>query len=295
MSFRTLFLIELSFLVIFLGLVGYESPVIARFGDGFNHPGILAPDSPSTSQPTATPTGTPLPTLTATPLPTLTPTPTATLTLTGTATPTETATFTPLPTDTPTEAPSPTAVLPTQVKITNFTSWHQLLGLDCEASAATQWAAYLGFSLDELEFQRSLPVSDNPDYGFVGDVNGAWGLIPPHGYGVYAGPVANLLNKDGVQAVAYKDYTLDQLKAKLAQGIPVIAWVVGNVTSGTPVVYTDAESREVTVAAYEHVIVVTGYTQNTITYATEGNTYTVSTQRFLKSWGVLGNMVVVDH
>jgi hypothetical protein len=67
----------------------------------------------------------------------------------------------------------------------------------------------------EFEFQYTLPVSDNPDYGFVGNVNSPWGQVPPYAYGVHAGPVADLLNEYGIPAKAYKGYTLEQV---IAQG-----------------------------------------------------------------------------
>ncbi len=140
-----------------------------------------------------------------------------------------------------------------------------------------------------------LPISDNPDYGFVGDVNAAWGQIPPYGYGVYAGPVAALLNAYGVQAKAYKNYTLDQIKAKIDQDIPVIVWVIGNVERGTPLSHTDSQGRTTVVAAYEHVVIVTGYTATQVQFMSEGIIHTTTTQMFLDSWGVLGNMVIVDR
>jgi len=129
----------------------------------------------------------------------------------------------------------------------------------------------------------------------VGDINGPWGQVPPYAYGVYAGPVADLLNSYGVPARAYKNYTLEQLKAKIARDIPVIAWVIGNVVGGVPTQYTDTSGRTAIVAAYEHVSIVTGYSQDRIRYMNEGMFYEIPTSVFLNSWGVLGNMVVVDN
>jgi uncharacterized protein YvpB len=172
---------------------------------------------------------------------------------------------------------------------------HQLLAIDCEAAAAVDWAKYFGVSIDERDFQQNLPLSDNPDYGFVGSVNTVWGKLPPNGYGVYAGPVADLLNFYGAPAKAYKGYSLDLVKEKLAQDIPVIAWVTGNVAEGKPLVYIDPQGRPVIVAAFEHVVILTGYTPSHIRYISEGVTQFATTRAFLSSWGVLGNMVVVDR
>jgi uncharacterized protein YvpB len=211
--------------------------------------------------------------------------------------PTVTATSTPSPSPTPiqtqTPSPIPSPTIPATVQITGLKSWRQLLSLDCESAAAAQWASFFGHTVNELEFQHALPVSDNPDYGFVGNVNGPWGLIPPYGYGTYASPVAALLNRYGVQAHAYRGFTLQELESTLSKGIPVIAWVIGNVQPGKPISYTDSEGRKTVVAAYEHVVIITGYTATTINYTTEGINYSRSIQAFLASWGVLGNMVVI--
>ena len=78
--------------------------------------------------------------------------------------------------------------------------------------------------------------------------------MPPYGYGVQAGPVANLLNTCGVPAKAYKGYTLEQIKAQIAADKPVISWVIGNVVGGVPYEYTDKNGNQTIVAAYEHVV-----------------------------------------
>jgi uncharacterized protein YvpB len=222
----------------------------------------------------------PLPTLTPTQVPSRTPAPLPVVSPTYTSSP--------LP-------PLPTFTVPTEYALSGLHGHRQLLAIDCEAAAAVDWANYFGVKIDERNFQNELPVSDNPDYGFVGNVNDPWGELPPHGYGVYAGPVANLLSAYGLPAKAYKGYTLDQLKVKIAQGIPVIAWVVGSVDRGSPHIYTDPEGSKVVVAAYEHVVIVIGYSNLRIRYLSEGAVHYVATEVFLQSWGVLGNMVVVDR
>ncbi len=191
--------------------------------------------------------------------------------------------------------PAPTAPLPTEYVIRGISGHRQLLAIDCEAAAAVDWASYFGVKIDERLFQSELPISDNPDYGCVGNVNDPWGELPPLGYGVYAGPVADLLSAYGLPAKAYKGYTLDQLKAKVSRGIPVIAWVVGSVERGSPHIYADPEGRKIVVAAYEHVVIVIGYTDVRIRYLSEGAVHYAATEVFLQSWGDLGNMVVVDR
>ncbi len=191
--------------------------------------------------------------------------------------------------------PNPQSPIPTEHYITGISGHKQYFTLGCEAATALDWARFFGYEFNEFEFQYKLPVSDNPDYGFVGDVNSPWGQVPPYAYGVHAGPVADLLNQYDIPAKAYKGYTLEQVIGKVAQDKPVIAWVIGNVVGGVPYEYTDKEGRTVTVAAYEHVVIVTGYNEERIRYMTNGRFFETPKEVFLNSWGVLGNMVVVDE
>lgn len=194
------------------------------------------------------------------------------------------------------ETPIPPAVgvLPEVYYITGITGHRQYFSLGCEASATIDWANYLGISINEAEFQDRLPLSDNPDYGFVGSVNGPWGQVPPYAYGVHAGPVAELLQEYGINAQGEKGFSTERLKSEIASGQPVIAWVIGNCVGGIPHEYIDSEGRTVTVAAYEHVVIVTGYSdvEDTLRYMNNGKFYDIPTEYFERSWGVLENMVV---
>jgi uncharacterized protein YvpB len=237
--------------------------------------------------PTSTRAFIPAATITPDALPSQTPSPNAALP------PSETTRATPLPTSLPATATAP--ALPSEHFILNIRGHHQYFNLGCEAAAAKDWANYFHQDFNEFEFQYKLPLSDNPDQGFVGDVNSPWGQVPPYGYGVHAGPVADLLNVYGIPAKAFKGYTLDQLKAKIAQDKPVIAWVIGNVVGGVPYQYTDSRGNLVTVAAYEHVVIVTGYDTTHLRYMTNGKFFDTPYEVFLNSWSVLGNMVIVDQ
>jgi len=204
---------------------------------------------------------------------------------------------TPLPTVTQTSLPSPIPtefIVPDSFYITNIGGSRQYFALGCEASAAADWANYFGVLVYEYDFQHQLPLSDNPDLGFVGDAKGPWGQVPPYAYGVHAAPVAALLREEyGLPAVAAKGLTLEQVREKLAQSKPVIAWVIGNMTGGVPAEYTDSQGNTTIVAAYEHVVILTGYNQDSIRYMNNGKFYEVPNDVFLNSWGVLGNMAVM--
>ncbi len=183
--------------------------------------------------------------------------------------------------------------LPAEHFIWNIWGHHQFYAIGCEASAARDWAHYFGVEVHEANFQFQLPASDNPDYGFVGSVTDPWGQVPPYSYGVHAFPVANLLRSGyGMKALGVKGFTLEQLQREVAANRPVIAWVVGNMVGGVPFEYTDKQGRKVTVAAYEHVVIVTGYTPESIRYMNNGKFYDIPIRYFENSWKILGNMVV---
>ena len=217
----------------------------------------------------------------------------ATETVEPTITNTPTPTITPTPAHTETPTQTPTVTVPTEHYIEDVYGYRQFFSLSCEARAAVDWAMYFDVPIYEFNFQHELPLSENPDYGFVGSVNGPWGQIPPYAYGVHAGPVADLLQEYGLNAVAYKKYTIEQIREQIAQDHPVIVWVIGNVEGGVPHIYTDPEGREVQVGAYEHVVIVTGYGEDSIRYLNNSRFYDVPVEVFENSWSVLDNMVVV--
>lgn len=236
-----------------------------------------------------------LPTPTASPAPTSSPTATAEIQLTlahrPTATPQPTAAASPSP------QPSPTTTetaLPLSASIANISGHSQTYELGCEASAAVDWAGYFDVLIYESTFQFALPLSDNPELGFVGNVTtDGWGQIPPYAYGVHAQPIAALLREYGLPALAVTNLSLQDVKAELAEGHPLIAWVIGNMVYSEPYIYIDQAGNAVTVAPFEHVVILTGYDDSNIFYMNNGKFFSVPTQVFLTSWSVLGNMAVI--
>ncbi len=239
----------------------------------------------------------PSPTASRTPFQPRERTPTVTTTSTQTVTPSVTPRFSPTAIHTSTRVPSSVydePDLPASSEIQNLSGWTPAFSLSCEARAAVDWAAYYGIQISEAEFQNRLPISDDPDLGFVGDVNAAWGQIPPNPYGVHAGPVADLLQQYGVEAKAAYGMTWAELRAEIAANNPVIVWVIGHVGRGTPVPYEAAQGGgETTVARFEHVVIVYGYNQQEVSILDGQWLYTRPIGDFLDSWNVLGNMAIV--
>jgi uncharacterized protein YvpB len=166
--------------------------------------------------------------------------------------------------------------------------------LSCESRSAADLAAFWDVSISETEFLQALPRADNPEDGFVGNPSDAWGNIPPHGYGVHAGPVAKTLQEYGLEAEAYHDLSWDDLRAEINAGHPVIVWVIGQMWGGTSDEYAAPDGSTSIVAAFEHTMILTGYSPDTVqvvdAYSGQDQTYLLKT--FQKSWSVLGNMAV---
>lgn len=220
------------------------------------------------------------------------PPPTLTQTITATATATNTLTIPPTLTPTASQTPLPSATLPARVEIEGIQGTYQTYELGCEANAAAQMARFFGLTINEREFQAALPLTDNPDTGFVGQVEGIWGLIPPNSYGVHAEPVAAELRNFGLNAKAHRQYSMAEIREELAAGRPVMVWVIGGVRQGRATTYTAGDGSVITVAPYEHTVLVTGYGADYFTFLDGKEVYHRSTAQFADSWQVLGNMAV---
>jgi len=144
--------------------------------------------------------------------------------------------------------------LPGQVRL-QVPAQKQGRNLSCESAAASMAARYQGVPLDEDEVLAALPRHPNPHLGFRGSVDGQPGGLED--YGVYAGPILAVLRARGLDARAVEN-GLAGIKAALARGNPVVAWITYNCQPGNPTtVMVDGEA--VDLVAYQHAVVLTGY------------------------------------
>lgn len=127
--------------------------------------------------------------------------------------------------------------------------------LSCESSAAAMAAQYHGVPLTEAQVLAALPRADNPHLGFRGNVDGPPGGIQD--YGVYAGPILEILSAHGLQARLVEGGA-EGIKAAIARGHPVMAWVTYDCQVSAPVTRT-VDGQIVTLVPYQHAVVVTGY------------------------------------
>lgn len=227
--------------------------------------------------------------------PSRTPTPFQPLPLTPTFTPSPTPTETPTQTPSPLPTLTPTPDLPASVSIDGIWGFPQAFNLSCESRSASDLARFFGVHFTELEFLYALPITDNPETGFVGDVHGYLGQLPPFGYGVHAKPVAKLMRAFGLPASAHRGMKLKEIRQELAAGRPVMVWAISEMGTGTPVTYTASDGETTVVARFEHTFIVIGYGPGYITLLDNERVYSVPTEQFLNSWGVLGNMgITID-
>jgi uncharacterized protein YvpB len=181
---------------------------------------------------------------------------------------------------------------PESARVEGYVGRKQSLPLSCESRSAADLAAFFGVEVDELEFLAALPKSDNPDRGFVGDVYGEWGQVPPNAYGVHASPVARLLQRYGLNARAHLHMQWETLQAEIAAGRPVVVWVTGHVAPGEPIVYTAADGHRTVVARFEHTVTVIGYGPEGVLIADGNQVYRRSLERFMDAWTTLRSMAV---
>ena len=202
----------------------------------------------------------------------------------------------PIPTLTQQSTPIPDAKdvgLPASASISGIFGSPQLYTLDCEAQSAVDWARFFGVSISELEFIDRMPLSDDPTQGFVGNINGALGRLPPDDYGVHAGPVAQLLREYGLNAHAVSGWDIQAIKKEVAEGRPVIVWTVNLPFTVETSQYTSSNGNTTTVARYEHTWIITGYNAYTFTVVDSEWTYNVKTSTLIERWNALGNQAII--
>ena len=127
--------------------------------------------------------------------------------------------------------------------------------LSCESSAASMTAQYHGVQLSEEEILALLPRSSNPYLGFRGNVDGPTGGTID--YGVYAGPILDILNAHGLQADLVTG-GLEGIKAAITRGNPVVAWVTYNCQPSTSITVA-IDGQDVVLVPNQHTVVVTGF------------------------------------
>jgi uncharacterized protein YvpB len=120
------------------------------------------------------------------------------------------------------------------------------------------------------------------------------GTMPPHGYGVYAGPVAATLRSFGLDAQAHLGWSLDRLKAEIAAGRPVIVWATYDMRLPGARTWTSSDGVTSVVVQWQHTFIAVGYDESGVYLidAYDAVTKHFAHNAFLAAWGQLGSMAV---
>jgi uncharacterized protein YvpB len=169
--------------------------------------------------------------------------------------------------------------------------------LSCESRSATDLAAFWGMMLTEDDFFHRLPKSDNPHRGFLGDVDMPAGSMPPYGYGVYAGPIAANLRSFGFDARAHRYWNLNDLKAEIAAGRPVIIWSTYDMKLPGVQEWTSSDGETCPIVQWQHTFVTVGYDEDGVYLidAYDAGTKEFSYKAFDAAWAQLERLAVTVH
>lgn len=183
---------------------------------------------------------------------------------------------------------------PPSARVDGVVGYPQQRNLSCESRSATDLAAYWGIEFTEGAFFRRLPKSDNPQRGFVGDVDMPAGSMPPAGYGVYAEPVAATLRSFGLDAEARHSMDVEDVKRELAAQRPVMVWATYDMRLSDAQVWVSSDGEASTVVQWQHTFVVVGYDETGLLLvdAYDGRTKKFPYETFSAAWDQLDRMAV---
>ncbi len=173
----------------------------------------------------------------------------------------------------------------------------------CESIALYMLLKYYETEVTPAQIVDSLPKGSlpyekngklygaNPEREFVGDPR------DPHSYGVYNQPIRDTANLFRSGAVTKNGATIDEIKALLDSGVPVMLWYTTQDSVGVRPgsQWLDEQTGEtITWMKYEHAVVACGYKKNDL-IINDPNTGTRREIRFgniLMSFDRLGGRIV---
>jgi len=184
--------------------------------------------------------------------------------------------------------------LPPEAFIEGVTGLPQEHNLSCESRSSTDLSTFWGVPFTEDDFFRRLPKSDNPNRGFLGDVDLPPGSMPPLGYGVYAGPIAATLRSFGLEARAQHAWDIHSLKAEIAAGRPVIVWATYDMQLPGVQTWQSSDGETSIIAQWQHTFLAVGYDQSGVYLidAYDALTKHFAYESFGLGWDQLGRQAV---
>jgi uncharacterized protein YvpB len=161
--------------------------------------------------------------------------------------------------------------------------------LSCEYASLQIATGVFGNPIPEDDFTSVVGYSDNPHWGYRGNIDGWWGNTTD--YGVYAEPLADALPQFGFTGrVFYAEGDPQPLKDAIDAGTPTLVWI-GEWGDTGFYAYTSDGTRY-KLAAGDHVVVAYGYDDSGI-YVSDPATAAyrfISWGDFMYQWNVFDGM-----
>lgn len=184
---------------------------------------------------------------------------------------------------------------PAQAMLPNAYLYQQQRPLSCEYASAAIAAQMGGWNVTEYDFDGVVPLTENPHYGYRGNIWGEWGNTTD--YGLYPEPLHHALSTWGVpNQVIYAHGDADVLRHELNEGRAVVVWLAmrGAINSFDEV-GSDGVPYQLT--QYMHVMTAYGFDESGV-YLTDPGTAVwqyYDWQSFMDMWNVMDGMALSVH
>ncbi|MGH2561905.1 MAG: C39 family peptidase [Thermomicrobiales bacterium] len=170
-----------------------------------------------------------------------------------------------------------------------FPTYVQQRNLSCEYAAIQIATSYWGNAISEYAVEEAVGWSQNPHYGYRGNITGWWGNT--NDYGVYAEPLAAALGGFGFYGETfYAQGDSAQLTSRLDSGAPTLVWL--GLWGDQSHYETGDDGVNYLLVAGMHVMVAYDYDQSNI-YLSDpgtGSLTAIPWGDFMYMWNVLDGM-----
>jgi uncharacterized protein YvpB len=165
----------------------------------------------------------------------------------------------------------------------------QKRNLSCEYAALVMAMGTYGVPVTEYDFDDRVGWSENPHWGYRGDISGWWGNTDD--YGVYASALAPVLRDFGFWGEEfYAQGNPTALTARLDEGTPVLVWL--GLWGDTGFYQYAADGTPYKLVPGMHVVVADGYDSGGVYVAdpATGTTKYYDWSTFMSFWSVMDGM-----
>lgn len=170
-------------------------------------------------------------------------------------------------------------------------TYAQQRNLSCEYACCVIAMGAFGVWVSEWAFDDLVPLSENPHWGYRGDITGWWGNVED--YGIYAEPLVAPLAQFGFRGnVFYGQGDASQLQTWLQSGVPVLVWIGLWGDDGVYQTANDGSTYKLVPGA--HVVVAYGYDGDGV-YAADpatGGTKWMGWGEFMWMWNAFDGMAL---